>query len=268
MKRFLKLFVVAFSPALLVAQVEKPLVVVIPSYNNAKYYQKNLESVRTQNYDNYRVIYVNDASTDRTGELVAQYVEEHDLVDRFTYVENEQNKRALHNLYYAIHSCDDEEIILTLDGDDWFSHDNVFKKINEAYQNQDVWLTYGQYQQYPNGRRGVCRAFPDNVIAKNNFRGYSWISSQLRTFYAKLFKSIKLEDLMHQGKFFPAAYDVAMMFPMLEMAGKHIRFIDEVLYIYNRQNPISDSRVHRKEQSLGRGMRKMSRYRPLEQLLD
>ena len=130
MKRLLSLCVLLLMPAVLVAIEEKPLVVVIPSYNNAKYYERNLESVRTQNYENYRVIYINDASTDDTGELVAQYVEDHDMAANFTCVENEDNMRALYNLYHAIESCDDEEIILTLDGDDWFSHENVLKKIN------------------------------------------------------------------------------------------------------------------------------------------
>jgi len=30
------------------------------------------------------------------------------------------------------------------------------------------------------------------------------------------------------------------MFPMLEMSGKHSRFIPKVLYVYNMANPIND----------------------------
>jgi hypothetical protein len=51
--------------------VENPLVVIIPSYKNAKYYKQNLDSVFNQNYTNYRVIYVADGDllpeSDKTG---------------------------------------------------------------------------------------------------------------------------------------------------------------------------------------------------------
>jgi len=248
---------------------EKPLVVVIPSYNNAKYYEKNLESVNNQEYENYRIIYMDDASPDGTGELVQKYFDEHGMSERVTFMQNTERMRALHNLYYAIQSCDNEEIILTLDGDDWFADDKVLQKINETYQDVDVWLTYGQYKTYPRGRLGVCREFPKHVIDQNKYRSYRWISSQLRTFYAKLFKKIRVEDLHDEGAFFLGAYDLAMMFPMLEMASTHFRFIPDVLYIYNINNPIRDCRVNRKEQSRGRVVtRKAKRYQPLEKLFD
>ena len=55
---------------------EHPLVVIIPSYNNAQWYKKNLDSVFNQRYSNYRIIYLDDASTDQTGYLVEKYIQE------------------------------------------------------------------------------------------------------------------------------------------------------------------------------------------------
>ena len=48
-------------------------VFIIPSYNNEKYYKKNLDSVINQTYKNWRIIYIDDASTDNTFELVKKY---------------------------------------------------------------------------------------------------------------------------------------------------------------------------------------------------
>jgi len=42
--------------------VEKSMVVIIPSYNNESYCEKNLTSVFSQQYENYRVIYIDDCS--------------------------------------------------------------------------------------------------------------------------------------------------------------------------------------------------------------
>ena len=45
---------------------EKKFVVFISSYNNESHVNKNLLSVANQKYSNFRVIYINDKSTDNT----------------------------------------------------------------------------------------------------------------------------------------------------------------------------------------------------------
>ena len=42
------------------------MVIVVPSYNNEKWCAKNLTSILHQHYDNYRILYVDDASCDQT----------------------------------------------------------------------------------------------------------------------------------------------------------------------------------------------------------
>ena len=55
---------------------------------------------------------------------------------------------------------------------------------------------------------------------------------------------------MHNGSFASAGWDLAIMFPMLEMcyspkngAKTHSKYIWEILYIYRVDNPISDHRI-------------------------
>jgi len=55
---------------------EKPIVVVIPSYNNSKWCDWNLSSVFQQKYNNYRVVYIDDCSNDNTYELVTEKVKQ------------------------------------------------------------------------------------------------------------------------------------------------------------------------------------------------
>ncbi len=227
---------------------EKPLVVVIPSYNNSNWYEWNLDSVFSQRYQNYRVIYIDDASSDGTGELVQKYLQKSDQKHRVTFFQNYVNKRKLHNMYRAIHSCTDDEIIVELDGDDAFAHQDVLARINKEYQNPNIWLTYGQNQRIPDGFSGYCHQYPDEVIKNRSFRSYDMSPSALRTYYAWLFKKIKIEDLQLSGKFFGVAGDIAMMFPMLDMAGDRFKYISDILYWYNATNPINDFRAHRKLQ--------------------
>ena len=227
----------------------KKITVIIPSYNNRQWYERNLSSVVDQDYRNFRIIYVDDCSSDRTGELVEQFIADHNSGNLIQLIRNPVRVGALQNLYNTILGCDDDEIVIVLDGDDWFAHNGVLKKINEVYVSSDCWMTYGQYRSWPDNIIGCSKEIPSDVIEANNFREVEWCSDHLRSFYVWLFKSIKMEDLISPyGTFYQMTGDQAIMFPMLEMSGHRAKFISEVLYIYNVANPINDCKVDRQLQ--------------------
>jgi len=247
----------------------KPFAIVIPSYNNLNWYKKNLESVLEQNYSNFRVLYIDDASTDGMSGKVQEYLQQKDLTRRVEYIRNSSNQGAMANLYHAIHRCADNEIVVVLDGDDWLAHDGVLTRLNEFYANPEVWLTYGNYVEYPSYKKidNCSKQIPPKIVKDNSFRSYKWSASHLRTFYAGLFKKIALQDLLLDGKFYESTYDLACMFPMLEMAGPHAQFVKDVLCIYNRQNPLNDDKVRfEKQQALNHHIRALPPYGKLAAL--
>jgi glycosyltransferase involved in cell wall biosynthesis len=228
------------------APAEKPFVIIIPSYNNSAYCEHNLMSVLNQNYKNFRVIYIDDCSKDDTYEKVKTIVDRSPIRERVTLIRNSQNQGALKNLYFAIHTCNDEEIVATVDGDDFLAHTDVLKKLNKVYSDPQVWMTYGNYLDYPTYKQKpqICKPFPKSVVRNNSYRNHEWVSSHLRTFYAGLFKKITVEDFMFDGRFLPMGWDLAFMLPMLEMSGKHCHYVEDVLYLYNRTNPINDHKIN------------------------
>lgn len=240
---------------------DRKFVIVIPSYNNQSWCERNIISVINQNYDKYRVIFTDDASSDNTFHQVNHIVNSSNKTSKFTLLKNSIRKGALANLYNMIHTCDDDEIILTLDGDDWFPHENVLSTLNNIYSKNDIWMTYGQYKNYPDNGTGIAQPYPSNIIANTSFRQYSWHASHLRTFYSWLFKKIKKEDLFYQGQFMSMTWDLAMMFPMLEMSGSHSKYVSDILYIYNLENPINDHKIDKSlQQNLDRYVRKLPKY--------
>lgn len=228
---------------------ERPFVIVIPSYNNFAYVSMNLNSVLSQEYGNYRVIYIDDASTDETFNCAKAIVSGWRASSRVTLQRNRENRGALYNIYTAVQGCAPEEIVVILDGDDWLKHPRVLQELNCYYANENTWMTYGQYEQLSDGERGCSAPVRNRVLKKQKVRKHSWCFSHLRTFYAGLFHHIRLDDLLFEGHFFNVAADLAVMFPMLEMAGVHARFIPDVLYVYNDRNPISDRALRQVEQS-------------------
>ena len=246
----------------------KKIVVIVPSYKNEAWCIKNMSSVLSQNYDNFRVIYMDDCSPDNTFSLVGGLVNKHNASDKVQLIKNEVRLGAMENLYNMIHPCEDDEIVVTLDGDDWFAHHDVLSKIGSVYDSGDVWMTYGSYQDYPGMTRGCCKPYEQNVIDSNLFRKVPWRASHLRTFYSGLFKKIKKEDFYDpQGKFLDMAWDLSFMLPMLEMSGMKCKYVNDILYLYNNENPISDYRVNVNRQGmLDRYIRSKPRYSKLETL--
>ena len=227
--------------------VEKPIVVVVPSYKNEQWVEKNLSSIFNQKYENYKIVYVDDCSPDNTYELAKQITEKNNQQHRTTIIHNSERYGALANLYTSIHECNDNCIIITVDGDDWLPHDGVFAYINKVYTEKDIWMTYGQFIEYPSNviDYSYFKPFAEEIIEKNLFRKVGQLPiSHLRTFYAWLFKSIKLQDMLYQGKFYLMAWDKVMMAPMIEMSGHRYYCVPEALYVYNNANPINDHRVN------------------------
>jgi glycosyltransferase involved in cell wall biosynthesis len=264
MKKILMSMLIVFNMA---QALDKKFVIIVPSYKNAAWYIKNLDSIFCQTYQNYHVIYTDDASPDGTGALVAAYIEERQLHDKITLIINEKNCGALENIYNMVHSCEDNVVIVSLDGDDWFAHEHVLEVLNAAYQDENVWLTYGNYT-HPWGGSSCCDHIQDDLVMRNAYREKPLVASHLRTFYAWLFKKIRKEDLLYDGVFFPMTWDWAMMFPMLEMSGGRFKFIEQVLYIYNTDNPINDFKKDEKFQIyLSTVIQAKKRYEPLTYIL-
>ncbi len=245
------------------SDAEKPFVIIVPSYNNASWYKENLDSIFGQHYTNYRIIYIDDHSPDNTGNLVEQYLKERHLEHKCLLIKNKERRHAMANRYTAIHLCEPSEIVVNVDGDDWLNSPDVLSFLNRIYQNPSIWMTYGQYIQYPSNKLGTCQKVPKFVIRHNNFRKHGFIPTALYSFYAGLFHKIKQEDLMYEGKFLVMAHS-AYMFPIIEMAAKHFIYIPRPFYVYNRANPINDVKVDRQlQQKLSAYVKAKKPYLPI-----
>jgi glycosyltransferase involved in cell wall biosynthesis len=242
--------------------------VIIPLYNAEKWLSRCLKTVKAQDYDNYRVVVVNDCSTDNSKSIIESDIEG---FDKFEYIATIENGGALNSAFTAIEHTnpDDEDVILILDGDDWFAKKNVLSILNDVYANNDCLMTYGSYIEYPANERGkFSRQVPDFIVEKKIFRKCIWMTSHLRTFKYKLWKNIKKEDILDStGKIYAMAGDLPVMFPMLEMAEERSFFIEDILYVYNRTNPLNEDKInHELQLSIEDEVRNKPIYPRLEKI--
>ena len=174
------------------------VVIFSPGAQCNAYVANNLMSIATQTYDNFILIVVNDASSDKTGDIINEFT--HDRLKVYT---NSINKGWLANAveYLSPHVTDDC-IVVSVDLDDWLAHNRVIEQIVNIYKEKDPWITYGSlvtchgnnaYDWEPEHR------YDDQVWVDRNFRGRLNYFSHLRTFRGFLWNKINKEDLKYNG---------------------------------------------------------------------
>jgi len=246
--------------------------IIVPFYNVEKWIKICVQSVKKQKYNNFHCVLVDDHSTDNTISIIEKVIKDDDRFELFSNPE-ETNTGALGSIYYGTeHSKpSDEDVIIILDGDDWFAGLDTLQKLHDVYAEKDCWITYGSYVEFPLGKRGkFSKQIPKEVTEQRMFRQSEWMSSHLRTYKYKLWRLIKREDLMNsEGRFYPMAADLPTMIPMLEMAGSKSQFIEDILLVYNRINPNNEDKVnHSLQLSIEQEIRSKKRYPLLEYMLD
>jgi glycosyltransferase involved in cell wall biosynthesis len=222
--------------------------VVVPAYNSAHWLPRTLSSIERQTYRHYEVCIVDDDSSDPAQrDIIKSYC------DRLGWkaIMNTKRKGALANIVTGIRElcASDDDIIVLLDGDDWLFDRRVFELLNIYYLRKDIHVSYGQLVCASNGIHRFSGPVSKENIEGRQYRALEWKFSHLRTFRYFLWKRIRDEDLRDEsGSYFEVSWDMAIMFPLLEMAGKHIQFIPDVLYVYNDNNPLCDAAIRHSEQ--------------------
>lgn len=94
-----------------------------------------MNSIFSQNYTNYKVVIIDDASKDDTALLIQKYLNYYKIApERCELIVNKVNKKALENIYNAIVSnCNGYDIITIVDGDDELVGFNTLKVLNSVY---------------------------------------------------------------------------------------------------------------------------------------
>ena len=240
--------------------------IVVPTYNTENWIARCIQSIQVQTHRDFRCVVYNDASTDGTGTAIEEYFRAFPD-DRFTVIHNKENRKALHNIVEGFKLLstenDPESVLMVIDGDDFLFSEVSLEIVNSVYRGSNLLLTYGNHIHWPIGdTRTNCAPFPEEVIRNSGYREHKFISSHLRTFKSRLWNSIRDQDLRDiDGSYFKTGWDVSFMIPMLEMAAERHVYIPNVLYVYNRWNPISDDLINQADQGrVDRLIRTRTRY--------
>ncbi len=227
--------------------------VLIPIFNAEKYAAKCLNSVINQSVDKkkYQIIIIDDASTDNTQKIIESIIGQNPSVN-IDFTSNRKQVFAVKNIKTMMAKCEDKDIVVILDGDDWLKRFGVLKKIEDIYKNPEIWFSYGGFEisSKPDKPGPWSKPYSEYVVNAKKYRKWCWRIGPLRTFRSFLFKAIKEEDFIdpETKEYFLIPYDRVIFYPIMEMCKKeNIHFSKEILYVYNRDNPINDDKLKNKK---------------------
>lgn len=240
--------------------------IAIDTCNHEDWIEKCLNTCLTQKYDNYEVVLVDAVSGDKTFEIAKKYADE---FKHLRIYQNEKRLPQVANFIWLTELAKPNSIIVSIDGDDWLKNSKVLQKLNETYNSEDVWMTYGTYEEYP--YRDVSSfyyPYSKEVIESNSFREHRWLASHLRTWRRELLLKVNEDAFKREdGEWLDTAGDQAIMLPMLELSGNKSRYIPEVLYVYNVANVTRDGALNEARQvELANFVRAKNKYTQIEKL--
>ena len=238
-------------------QRQKEIAILTAVYNAEDYVGKCIRSVAAQEYYDYTMYIVNDASTDNTLNAIKQTINSlpEKIRHKFVVINNEENIGAVANHYKIIDEyLGEEQIIMILDGDDWLVNDpNIFHKYNNLYHD-GAEFTYGSCWSLADNIPLIAQPYPPEVKEARSYRDYkfNWNMpyTHLRTFHSRLLRGLDSSDLMVNGEWPKAGGDTALFYHLIEKAvPDKIVCVPDVVYVYNDKNPLNDYKINGDEQT-------------------
>lgn len=233
-----------------------PFSIIVPVYNAEDYIEKCLHSILAQDYDVYDVYVIDDASTDNTFQIILDFKAKYDNENRINVIENTRNMGAVYNQVNTINRyCDEEDVILLIDGDDWLANDpTIFKRINNLYH-KEAEFTYGSCWSLADNIPLIAQPYPESIKQSKDYRNYKFNwglpYTHLRTFRASLIRDADLSNFKNErGEWYRAGGDNAVFYTAIEAADpKNVICVPDILYVYNDKNPLNDYKVNGEEQN-------------------
>jgi glycosyltransferase involved in cell wall biosynthesis len=116
--------------------------IILSVYQGEKTLKKSIRSIINQNYKNIELIIINDASTDKTEEIILKFLNKYNYIK---YIKNNENKGTYFSRNIGIKQCTGDFITIQ-DADDISDNYRIYKSLIHIIDNNfEFILANGQY---------------------------------------------------------------------------------------------------------------------------
>lgn len=208
-------------------------VFIAPMFNASDTLPRMLHSICGQSYDNWKVVLVDDVSSDKHAKHAQQICEDFKKMlgkmyeDRIINVWNSEKKWEVANVLHGISLCEDDDIICRIDADDWLTDLDSLAIINAAYMQTGCDILWTAHR-WGYSDKNISGPIPQDA---NPYK-HPWVSSHLKTFRKRLLNDVNDANYRGEdGNYIRRAGDQAIYLPALYHSKKKI-FIPRVMYHY------------------------------------
>jgi len=193
--------------------------IVTPVYNCENTIEQTIMSIAAQSYDNWRIIFLDDLSTDNSVEVIKNICKKLEISDKVDVVVNKTKHGEVANTLKAVDMCDPNDIICRIDGGDWVTDLDAFAIINSVYEQHDPAVLWTAHR-WEYTTQNISGPLPDGA----DEYVHPWVSSHMKTFRCNAIQGINEANFKDDdGNFIMIACDQAVFLPILHRARKFNR---------------------------------------------
>lgn len=203
--------------------------IVVPIYNIKDYLSRCLDSIKSQSFADFICYCVNDGSTDGSGEIIKQF-----LNDNRFHLLNKPNGGLSDARNFALNQIE-SEYVLFVDGDDYLEPDLLKKAIEQLENSKSDILAFCYYQHYMDGSKEMIHLNKPNGTYKlesnKELLALTPNAAWNKFYRTRLFKDNNIE--------YPKGYryeDLGTT-PKLLLKANSIDYLDTPLYNYIVNRP-------------------------------
>lgn len=127
----------------------KSFTFVLYAYNQASWVQRALASIFEQDYENFRIILIDDGSKDETYNQALSYILENNQVDKTLIIRNPEKIGYDSCLSQVLKTILDQEIVIPMQAKDFLSSSQVLTTLHNIFQDPEIWMVKAQSLIYP-----------------------------------------------------------------------------------------------------------------------
>lgn len=165
--------------------------IILPVYNSKSFILDTLRSVIKQAYQDWRVIIIDDGSTDNSVDLINKFIKSSNYKKKFILIQNKINKGQAFSRNLALKYCN-SKFIAFIDSDDVWQKNKLKKQINFMVKN-NYNFTYSDYKSIKNNKIKTIKT--PNFFNYKNFTKNTSIATSTMIIKKKILKNIIFPDL-------------------------------------------------------------------------
>lgn len=207
--------------------------IIIPIYNVERYIEKCIRTLMNQSLDDIEYIFVNDASTDKSMDILNSLLELFPSNKSCIRIINHDNNKGLAAARNSGYKVASGEYIICCDSDDYVSLD-MYKKMYEVAKKEDADVVYCDYYGVYKKKNIYYTQYKENI--NKNYLKYILCGEIHNGLWNKLVKKNiwdKLGNLFFEGI---NMWEDVLVSTRIAFYCKRISYIPEALYYYNQTN--------------------------------